>query len=405
MSFIIIYALFLIVLSFGLLLVKKSHIKYWFVVAAIALSVLAFFLHPVSTGYIDLVRFYKLMNFSRNYSSFFNAWNWYITQSAYKNEPLSALYVFLISRFPNNGFLPAITGLLFYGMAFSWVYKCSRRFSVSKLSIALTCLYFMLMFNYTYVTGGIRNFLAFMAFGYFLYMETVEKKRIWLCWIMYVALCFFHPATLVLLVFRILTLSAFKKLQKVICFLLLTYSFFLQVIIAILNVLTQTGINVFSEVSYKLTIYVNGGSSYQAFSGISGIIITTLILSIIIIDYIALFVVYKHNNYQPSSDSNYSMFFKVVMCFSVGSALSAQLMIRYTRMLLFLSIPYLVQFFNMHIGRNQSCFTITSSRKKLFNTKLAVIYTLLIMLNIVVALTVFSLDCITSYRIISLYVD
>ena len=109
---------FAIVIAFCVIypFVPRKHIKWLFLALVLALSVMAFFVVPKETddlsNYFSRVASLRKGGFSllrRMIEDGSDDWN---------SLPVCGLYFYLISRFPDNGMLPAVTIFLAYGSMF-----------------------------------------------------------------------------------------------------------------------------------------------------------------------------------------------------------------------------------------------------------------------------------------------
>ena len=179
----------------------QKYIKWLFLAATIALSVMAFHCVPKETD--DLSRYYPQINILRN-----GGWNTFQTMlkdndNNWGSLPVCGYYFYFISLLNSNGYLPGITIFLAYGAIFYVLYKASVRFKVNKWYLFLACAFFMTTYWFYDICSGIRNGLAFTLFAALVYQDVVEKKYRPLCYIGY-ALCIgLHSSTIVFAVIRI----------------------------------------------------------------------------------------------------------------------------------------------------------------------------------------------------------
>jgi hypothetical protein len=305
----------------------------YFLLISITLSVLAFFFVPPFN--FDLIKYYNVLELSRLYG-----WNYITNLQDFKALPVASVYVFLISQLKYNGFLPAITSFITYSFIFQIIYRAGMRYKSSKSAMMLATVFFTFVFNYFDLISGIRNFLAFAVFAYFIYMELIEKKFKILCWIVYIGLCFFHAAMITFLILRVLLVIYNRFSGKILNILLLISSLLMPLTLSFLGKFSN--IPLFELIADKSDMYIYGQQNYQSFSGWKAEFASYTIVAILFFVFIC-FMLLKNKEHPELV--RYNKFITLLYSYTLGSINSTQLFTRAYRVLLFLSLVYVVILF------------------------------------------------------------
>lgn len=182
---------------------KRYLIIYWFI-----LAIMAFFYIPDKSADLSRlweelhryskVSFEKLMNIISNTST-----------------PSRALYFWSISKLGIDGFLPAITSMIFFGNIFTITYKCAEKYNIDNKNIALSLLFFMEFGKFLETISGIRSLMAFSIIAFCVYKEIIEDKKIIKNILLYIFAAFMHPAAMILTLIRLMFLLIQKEKTKV----------------------------------------------------------------------------------------------------------------------------------------------------------------------------------------------
>lgn len=192
--------------------VPRKHIKWLFLALVLVLSVMAFYVVPKETD--DLYNYFRTLEslrkggFERLRRMIENGdenWN---------SLPVCGFYFYLISRFPDNGMLPAVTIFLAYGSMFWVLWRAAQRYEVSKWYLFLASFFILSTYWFYDICSGIRNGLTFTLFCFFAYIELVEKKYEPACWFGYLAMCFMHSSGILMMMIRIALLLSGKRNSK-----------------------------------------------------------------------------------------------------------------------------------------------------------------------------------------------
>lgn len=194
-------------------LIPRKHIKWLLLALVLALSVMAFFAVPKETD--DLANYFTKISALRKGG--FSLLRKMIENGDenWDSLPVCGLYFYFISRFPDNGMLPAMTIFLAYGSMFFVLWRAAERFEVNKWYLFLASFFILSTYWFYDICSGVRNGLAFTLFCFFAYVELVEKKWKPACWIGYIAMCMLHSSGILMMMIRLALLISNRKDSKV----------------------------------------------------------------------------------------------------------------------------------------------------------------------------------------------
>lgn len=315
------YLAVLLIILFLFLFWTKKNMMWFFFISALFLAILAFFYHP--NQYADLYRHYIMLDEFK-----YGGWEYVKNTHYYDTQPLFAIYVFLISILPHQGYLPAITVFLAYILPFRVIYLYTQENKIGKIYIFLILLFILTAMSYLGVMGGIRNMLAFSIFSFFLYFDLIKNKRKIYCYIIYILLCLFHSSVIILVILRILL-----SLTKYVPFYILAiFSFILPNINVYLMQITSflNGISFFIFLEEQITSYSSGGTVYVY----STAIFRTLAL-IIIFAGVVLSIIQK--DFSSKYSKKYRDYVLLTIMFTLGSINQYDVYVRMVSFLIFAS--------------------------------------------------------------------
>lgn len=194
--------------------VPRKYIKWLFLALVLALSVMAFFAVPEETD--DLSNYFSRVASLRKGG--FSLLRRMIEDGSedWDSLPVCGLYFYLISRFPDNGMLPAVTIFLAYGSIFWVLWRAAKRYEVNKWYLFLASVFLLSTYWFYDICSGIRNGLTFTLFCFFAYVELVEKKYKPLCWLGYLAMCMMHSSGILMMMIRGALLVSGKRNGKLV---------------------------------------------------------------------------------------------------------------------------------------------------------------------------------------------
>lgn len=166
----------------------------------VGLCVMAFFYTPYVTG--DLYRIYETMEWYQTMELEHFVENYVVTASA----PASRMLYWLVSQTGIYNLVPVISCLLSYGVMFNIIGKVEKRFSISRVNVALTLFFVMSLSIYISVVGGIRMMTAISLIIYCFFNESVEGKFKWYHILIYITAILTHNMALIIVCIRVLVL-------------------------------------------------------------------------------------------------------------------------------------------------------------------------------------------------------
>lgn len=302
--------------------VPRKYIKWLFLALVVALSVMAFFVVPEKTD--DLTNYFSQVASLRKGG--FSLLRRMIEDGSedWDSLPVCGLYFYLISRFPDNGMLPAVTIFLAYGSIFWVLWRAAKRYEVNKWYLFLASVFLLSTYWFYDICSGIRNGLTFTLFCFFAYVELVEKKWRPACWVGYVAMCLMHSSGILMMMVRLALLVSGRKGSKLTSVLI----FFVMIVGgAIMPHLGEiTGIEYFQLLSQKAERAVSTAGTYSNTQYIVNI-------SVYVISFLLfLFCSYVMNKLEKyNSFSDYKSFVQLLMMFMLGSITYGLTFIRFAR--------------------------------------------------------------------------
>lgn len=303
--------------------VPRKYIKWLFLALVLALSVMAFFVVPEETD--DLSNyFWRITNLRKGGFSLLRQM---IEDGSedWDSLPVCGLYFYLISRFPDNGMLPAVTIFLAYGSIFWVLWRAAKRYEVNKWYLFLASVFLLSTYWFYDICSGIRNGLTFTLFCFFAYVELVEKKWRPACWVGYVAMCLMHSSGILMMMVRLALLVSGRKGSKLTSVLI----FFVMIVGgAIMPHLGEiTGIEYFQLLSRK----AERATSTSGFAnGTQYLVNVSVFVVAVCVFYYAVYVIKKQTE-KYESFSDYINFVQLIVFFMLGSITFILTFIRFAR--------------------------------------------------------------------------
>lgn len=303
--------------------VPRKYIKWLFLALVLALSVMAFFVVPEETD--DLSNyFWQVANLRKGGFSLLRQM---IEDGSedWDSLPVCGLYFYLISRFPDNGMLPAVTIFLAYGSIFWVLWRAAKRYEVNKWYLFLASVFLLSTYWFYDICSGIRNGLTFTLFCFFAYVELVEKKWRPACWVGYVAMCLMHSSGILMMMVRLALLFSGRKGSKLTSVLI----FFVMIVGgAIMPHLGEiTGIEYFQLISQKAE---RAASTSGFANGTQYLVNVSVFVVAVCVFYYAVYVIKKQTE-KYESFSDYINFVQLIVFFMLGSITFVLTFIRFAR--------------------------------------------------------------------------
>lgn len=303
--------------------VPRKYIKWLFLALVLALSVMAFFVVPEETddlsNYFSRVASLRKGGFSllrRMIEDGSDDWN---------SLPVCGLYFYLISRFPDNGMLPAVTIFLAYGSMFWVLWRAAKRYEVNKWYLFLASVFLLSTYWFYDICSGIRNGLTFTLFCFFAYVELVEKKYKPLCWLGYLAMCMMHSSGILMMMIRGALLVSGKRNGKLVSVLV----FFAMVVggAVVPRLGDIFGIEYLQLISQKAERAVSTAGIYSSTQYIVNI--SVFVVAAIVFFYMSYAVNKQKEKYKGFSE--YMNFVQLIIFFMLGSVTFGLTFIRFAR--------------------------------------------------------------------------
>ena len=335
--------------------VPRKYIKWLFLALVLALSVMAFFVVPEETD--DLSNyFWRISNLRKGGFSLLRQM---IEDGSedWDSLPVCGLYFYLISRFPDNGMLPAVTIFLAYGSIFWVLWRAAKRYEVNKWYLFLASVFLLSTYWFYDICSGIRNGLTFTLFCFFAYVELVEKKWRPACWVGYVAMCLMHSSGILMMMVRLALLVSGRKGSKLTSVLI----FFVMIVGgAIMPHLGEiTGIEYFQLLSQKAERAV---STSGFANGTQYLVNVSVFVVAVCVFYYAVYVIKKQTE-KYESFSDYINFVQLIVFFMLGSITFTLTFIRFARWVIpaVISVVFMV---GMQANSNAKIEMLTGRKNK-----------------------------------------
>ena len=335
--------------------VPRKYIKWLFLALVLALSVMAFFVVPEETD--DLSNyFWRISNLRKGGFSLLRQM---IEDGSedWDSLPVCGLYFYLISRFPDNGMLPAVTIFLAYGSIFWVLWRAAKRYEVNKWYLFLASVFLLSTYWFYDICSGIRNGLTFTLFCFFAYVELVEKKWRPACWVGYVAMCLMHSSGILMMMVRLALLVSGRKGSKLTSVLI----FFVMIVGgAIMPHLGEiTGIEYFQLLSQKAERAV---STSGFANGTQYLVNVSVFVVAVCVFYYAVYVIKKQTE-KYESFSDYINFVQLIVFFMLGSITFILTFIRFARWVIpaVISVVFMV---GMQANSNAKIEMLTGRKNK-----------------------------------------
>lgn len=335
--------------------VPRKYIKWLFLALVLALSVMAFFVVPEETD--DLSNyFWQVANLRKGGFSLLRQM---IEDGSedWDSLPVCGLYFYLISRFPDNGMLPAVTIFLAYGSIFWVLWRAAKRYEVNKWYLFLASVFLLSTYWFYDICSGIRNGLTFTLFCFFAYVELVEKKWRPACWVGYVAMCLMHSSGILMMMVRLALLFSGRKGSKLTSVLI----FFVMIVSGeIMPHLGEiTGIEYFQLISQKAE---RAASTSGFANGTQYLVNVSVFVVAVCVFYYAVYVIKKQTE-KYESFSDYINFVQLIVFFMLGSITFVLTFIRFARWVIpaVISVVFMV---GMQANSDSKAQLVTEKKSK-----------------------------------------
>lgn len=325
------YVAAVIIFAIVYLFTPKKYIWFPFAVLTILFAVLAYHILPDPAD--DLNIYYHHMDVFREMGR--DGLRYAINEDwfEWKTFRASLYYVYIISRFPNNNFLPAITILIVYSLSFDVLYKAAKRFEISKGGLFFAAMYVITTFWYYDVASGTRNGLAFVIAFATVYYHLVEKKNIFICLAGYLCAALMHSTGIIPIAIVFAALITKNLKSK---FINILFIFGISGSAALIEVLADLTDNSFIQsIAGRAEVHGNIDPHLNLSMGSGGG--NTMYLVTLVTFFVVLFLVlYFGPNIKKSRYSEelktFLQYSSLTMCFLLGCAFTSTLIfVRFVR--------------------------------------------------------------------------
>ena len=308
-----------------LLILPREYMWIPFVAIVVAVTIIAYHIVPDETD--DLFRYYGLIDIMRERGKagldYIVGLNWY----NWKTYITFRYYFYLLSFFPNDHYVAAVTMFIVYGLMFLVMYKAAQRYQVSKGYVLLGTLFFLSTYWFYDTASGIRNGLAFAIVIACVYYHLVEKRNITLCLLGYVAACLLHSSPILPVALVLLTLVTMKFNSKFINILMV---FGLAVGGAFIQLISDKSHNEFiSSIAEKSEDHAAG----SGFSTNTSFLVNIATLAIVLI-VIWYFSVYFVRDKETDPFFRFYRYCSTTSFFMIGCLFSSLIFLRFARWIL-----------------------------------------------------------------------
>ena len=336
-------------------LVPRKHIKWLFIALVLALSIMAFFAVPKDTD--DLYNYFRTLAKLRRGG--FKCLRRMIEngEEHWDSLPVCGFYFYLISLFPDNGMLPAVTIFLAYGSMFWVLWRASQRYEVNKWYLFVASFFILSTYWFYDICSGIRNGLTFTLFCFFAYVELVEKKWRPACWLGYLAMCFMHSSGILMMMIRIALLLSGKKNSKFMSVLVFFALILGGAVMPRLGEITNIEyLKLISEKAERATATSGFANGTQYLVNVS-----VFVVAVCVFCY-AVYVIKKQTE-KYESFSDYINFVQLIVFFMLGSITFILTFIRFARWVIpaVISVVFMV---GMQANSNAKIEMLTGRKNK-----------------------------------------
>lgn len=348
MSFGLIYGIVILFSLPLLFLNKKVEHKLYTILITFLIAIIAYRSQPLSLYYSDSIRFDNLLNSARALPFFNTRLHWFLNWSEYSNQPVVAIYLWIISAFKQNGFLRFFTILIFLGIINKLLDTLIEKFNYSIRVKGITFIIFLGLFNIYYEIAGIRNYLSFslLALGaIYMFFESSKKAKFISVFLIILSISFHTSA---LLPASVLIVSIFLK-NKFMTIFKIALLFIQLLLPTIFDFLSKFSMIPFvQEIINKSRNYLYGGDTFDTYASTKQILVTTLLLIFCIFTNLVFSSIKDKKNMK-----RYNNFVQAIIFLCIGSVLSTQIYLRLIQLILFLTLPLICFLINKLIKKER----------------------------------------------------
>lgn len=201
------------------LFIAKSDIKLKKILSfyLVILCIIAYFYKPYSTGDLFRIRstieWFGTMDFEYFYNELVRP----------SSIPLSRMLYWIFGKLSIGKFISSFSCFISYSVIFYIINDIKDKYSISRMTTALTLFFIMTSSIYISVIGGIRMMISMSLVLYCYYQEHIKKRRSIFYLLLYIGSTLIHEMSIILVVIRFLMMFIDKRvsIKKKILYLLI----------------------------------------------------------------------------------------------------------------------------------------------------------------------------------------
>lgn len=308
--------------------------QWWLFTAffAASLMLVAFCINPPDNW--DLSRHYELIENMRQ-----GGLQYVLKESAYAYLPVINMAYALIALIGVPNLLPCFAIAACYWVLAYFLGNMRRHNECDSRFILCAIVFWFAFCPFLHLISGIRNVVAYALCAMGVYKD-LHQKRFWEAAILYVAAIFIHPASVLVLVLRVL-LPIFCRWRWIGIFIGL-WSLFANLIV---KILTRIPIVFLANYGWKL----NGYLGRPGFSGYKILLVKVVYLVAVIA--ILEFLKYKNQNKMEEPLLRHMRFLELTVLFIIGAFKAIVIADRLVFFVAFLAIPLLAYIYKECKGK------------------------------------------------------
>lgn len=324
----IIFPVFSLALILMGLFFDKKYQKIYAFLFSIWMGILVYYLKPDKS--LDLYRYYEIMKTYKIYS-----FSIFLKKYLLGTEPLSKLFLYIISKTGNFNLLPFITSIISYNILFYIFFDYIKDKKITFLERTLLLLFILSSFIVVYIIG-IRYVLSRLVFFLALYLDLYKnknKKAI----LLYLISLLLHSGIIICILCRIFLLLTKGKLKIKELIIIIILGLSRNLIFKFINLLSN--ISILSTLSKQLSNY--SVTTYSEFQNMYFLQFFTLTLIGLFLIYLKFFQ--KNKSIVNNSFLNFNI---IIFCLDVLYCKIPTFLLRLLLILITNSLILCIDYFN-----------------------------------------------------------
>lgn len=208
----------------------KIKPKVYFTISMLTLGIYAFLFDPIAQWAVfgghgmDSIRYYEMLDYFRAYG--FNT-------ELYEREPLSTIYLYLLSLLPGYSGTAVITFFITYGIPGILLIKIGKRNYYPDYIINIGLCLYIIFGDYLRAVNGVRYPVAIALFCLALYYDLFSKKKYKK--LFYIFPFFMHTGSSLYIISRFVSTKKIKWTVLGVIIFFFIYQYFLDYILMIMH--------------------------------------------------------------------------------------------------------------------------------------------------------------------------